>query len=418
MQIPPALRHRQFTIFWVGTIFGWIGNQMLVWAIPWHIRSFTDDPLALGAIGLIRLAPTFLFSLFAGVIADSHSRRKVVFITQGVMGAVALVFGLLTRTGLIQLWHIYLLLGVHATTFIFDLPARYSLTPNLVPKRILPNALSVELVGIQLGSLIGPVLSGGLMNRFGQTAAYTVSACLFGVMLVALLAVRTVPQTKITPRETGIDWGSIREGMGFTFHHPLIFPGMLLDFLATLLTRADSLMPYFARDLLGLNAAQYGWLSAASSMGAVSAGVTLSQVGTVRRQGATLFSAIGLVGVGAVVFGFSRSFPLSMAALILVGASDSVGSFIRSAIRQQHTPDNLRGRMTSVNQIFFMGGPYLGDVKSGFIGGLIGVPLAVALGGMVCIFSTGWIARRWPKLRAYKGALLDKAEKQNDQERL
>ena len=109
-----------------------------------------------------------------------------------------------------------------------------------------------------------------------------------------------------------------------------------------------------------------------------------------------------MVGFGAVVFGFSRWFPLSLAALILVGASDSASSIIRSAIRQQHTHDGLRGRMTSVNQIFFMGGPYLGDVKSGFIGSLIGVPLAVALGGIACILSTTWIARHWPALRAYQ----------------
>jgi MFS family permease len=404
MQVPPALRYRQFAIFWTGTIFGWIGNQVLVWAIPWHIRDFTDNPIALGAIGLIRLAPTILFSLFAGVIADSISRRKVVFITQSVMGSVALVYALLTLAGVIQLWHIYVLLAVHATTFIFNLPARYSLTPNLIPGGLLPNALSVEFLGVQLGSLVGPVLSGVLMDRFDQSAAYFASASLFGVMLVALLLMGSVPQEKLKQTSSGIDWRSIRTGVTFTFRHPLIFPGMLLDFLATLLTRADSLMPFFARDILGLNASQYGWLSAASAMGAVTAGFMLSQLRAVRRQGATLIGAVGLIGLGAVIFGFSRSFPLSMAALILIGASDSVSSIIRSAIRQQHTSDNLRGRMMSVNQIFFVGGPYLGDVKSGFLGGLIGVPLAVALGGLASILSVGWIARVWGGLMAYDGA--------------
>jgi MFS family permease len=164
-------------------------------------------------------------------------------------------------------------------------------------------------------------------------------------------------------------------------------------------------MPYFARDILNLNAIQYGWLSASSAMGAVAAGTTLSQVRTLRHQGRTLIGAVGLVGIGAVIFGTSRKFPLSMAALILVGAADSVSSIIRSTIRQQHTPDDLRGRMTSVNQIFFSGGPYLGDVKSGFLGGWIGVPVAVALGGVVCIGTTSWIAVRWSRLRKYQGIL-------------
>jgi len=407
MQLPPAIRHRQYRIFWIGTLFAWTGNQILTWAIPWHIRNFTDDPFALGAIGLIRLVPTILLSLFAGLIADSISRRKVVFITQSVMATIALCYAGLSWTGVIQLWHIYVLLGAQATTYIFDLPARYSLTPNLVPKRDLPNALSVELLGIQVGSLVGPVFSGVLLQRFGQPAAYIGAACFIGVMLLALVLMGTIPQRKITRTQTGIDWGSIREGAGFTLRHPLIFPGMLLDFLATLLTRADSLMPYFARDILGLNAVQYGWLSASSAMGAVMASTALSQVRTIRQQGKILIGAVGMVGLGAVIFGSSRSFPLSMAALILAGASDSVSSIIRSTIRQQHTPDHLRGRMTSVNQIFFSGGPYLGDVKSGFLGGLIGVPLAIALGGVVCIGSTGWIAHRWTKLSTYKGILVE-----------
>jgi hypothetical protein len=180
-------------------------------------------------------------------------------------------------------------------------------------------------------------------------------------------------------------------------------PSMLLDFLATLLTRADSLMPYFARDILGLNAAQYGWLSAASAMGASTAALTLTQVRQIKRQGPLLLGSVALIGAAAVVFGASRIFILSMAALILAGASDSVSSIIRSTIRQTNTPDALRGRMTSVNQIFFMGGPYLGDVKNGFLGSLIGVPLAVGLGGLICIASVGWIARQWPALRNYDG---------------
>jgi len=406
MHIPPSLRHRQFAVFWTGIAFSWFANQVLVWAIPWHIRDFTDNPFALGAIGLIRLIPLVLASLFAGVVADRFSRRKVVFFTQSTMGLVALTLALLTFTDNIELWLIYALLAVQSTAYVFDLPARYSITPNIVPVHVLPNALSVEFLGVQFGGLLGPVLSGFLMNRFGQPAAYFASAILFGVMLVALISMGQVPQQKLQSASPGIDWGAIKEGITFTFRHPLIFPGMLLDFLATLLTRADSLMPYFARDVLGLNALQYGWLSAASAIGATLAGLTVSQLRQIRNQGRTLLISVGLIGVAAMVFGFSRSFSLSMAALMLAGASDSVSSIIRSAIRQLHTPDDLRGRMTSVNQIFFMGGPYLGDVKSGFLGGLIGVPLAVALGGAACVLSVGWIARQWSGLRHYDGAEL------------
>jgi MFS family permease len=240
MQIPPSLRHRQFAIFWLGTIFGWIGNQVLIWAIPWQIRNFTGNPLALGAIGLIRLAPTILVSLFAGVIADKFNRRKVVFITQSVMGLTALGFAVLTMTGTIQLWHIYLLLTFHATTFVFDLPARYSLTPNLVSEENLPNALSVEFLGVQMGNLVGPILSGTLIERLGQPSAYLASTAFFGFILVSLLLLGQVPQGRIPSPSSTTGLAAIKHGLNFTLHHPLIAPGMLLDFLATLLTRAPA----------------------------------------------------------------------------------------------------------------------------------------------------------------------------------
>ena len=210
MQIPISLRHRKFLIFWLGTIFGWIGNQVLVWAIPWHIRTFTDDPLALGAIGMIRLAPTILFSLFAGVVADSFSRRKIVLLTQTLMGSIALVFAVLTLTGIIKLWHIYLLLAAHATTYIFELPARYSITPNLVPQKDLSNALSVEFLGIQIGSLIGPVISGNVIGHFGQASAYLASASLFSSLLVALVFMGNIPQVKLPQVKFGVDWTAIK----------------------------------------------------------------------------------------------------------------------------------------------------------------------------------------------------------------
>jgi MFS family permease len=403
MHLPPSLRYRQFAVFWAGLMIAWIANQVLVWSIPWHIRSFTDYPLALGVVGLIRLIPTIFASLFAGVIADKFNRRKVLFTTQSIMGLVAFALAILTINEQIKLWVVYALLAIQATAYVFDLPARYSITPNIVPGKVLPNALSVEFIAIQIGGLLGPVLSGTLMNRFGQAAAYLAAAVLFAGMLIALILMGPVSQEKLQRNTSGTDWAAIKEGISFTFRHPLIMPSMLLDFLATLLTRADSLMPYFARDILGLNAAQYGWLSAASAMGASTAALTLTQVRQIKRQGPLLLGSVVLIGVAAVVFGASRIFILSMAALILAGASDSVSSIIRSTIRQTNTPDALRGRMTSVNQIFFMGGPYLGDVKNGFLGSLIGVPLAVGLGGLICIASVGWIARQWPALRNYDG---------------
>ncbi len=403
MHIPPALRHRRFALFWIGLLLAWTGNQFLMWTVPWQISGFTDSPFALGSIGLIRLAPTIFVSLFAGVIADRFSRRKVVFVMQSIMGSTALLLGLLTLTQRIQLWHIYALLIIHATAFVIDLPARYSLTPNLVPESVLPNALSMEMIAFQVGGIFGPILNGIMINLFGEYVSYLIAAGLFASMPIALILIGPVGQKLLERTSAGVDWGAIREGIRFTFQHPLILSGMLLDFFATLLTRADSLLPYFARQVLEVEEFAYGLLTSAPMIGAALAGLVLSQVKVIRHQGKLVLGSVTLIGLSAVMFGFSRIYLLSLIALMLAGAGDSVSSIIRSAIRQLHTPDKLRGRMISVNQIFFMGGPYLGDVKSGFLGGLIGVPLAVALGGVACIFSVGWVGYRWPELRAYMG---------------
>ncbi|MBG7610097.1 MAG: MFS transporter [Anaerolineae bacterium] len=401
MHLPPSLRYRRFAIFWVVLLFTWVGNSILIWALPWQINVFTRDPAALGAIGLIRLLPTILASLFAGLIADNFNRRNILLITQSVMGIVALLLGLLTLSGKIQLWHLYALIAINATAFAFDLPARYALTPNLVPRRVLANALGVEVVAFQIGSLVGPILNGWLINIYGQQWAYMGAAGFFMIVVLMLLAIGPVHQQNQSNEYTALDWSAIKNGVNFTFSHTLIFPSMLLDFIVTFLIRADALMPYIANEILNLSAAQYGWLTASPALGAAIAGITISQIRIFRHQGKILLGTAVLIGMCATIFGLSRSFALSLAMLIIIGAADSIGSIVRSAIRQIHTNDALRGRMISVNQIFFMGGPYLGEMKSGYLGALIGVPQAIAIGGVVCVVSVGWIARKMPILTSY-----------------
>lgn len=219
MQIPHSLRHRQFALFWGGLFFSWVGNYMLITAIPWHIHTFSDNPIALGSIGLIKFAPLLLGSLFAGFVADSFSRRRVVFLTQGLMGLTALLAGLLTLSGRAQLWHIYLLLALYSTAFVFDAPARYSLTPNLVPERLLPNAISVEMISLQIGGLIGPVMGGWIIEHYGQEYAYLTSGVFFAFMTLTLLTMGSVSQQKVSTQHRG-DW----EASGRGYASPCAIP--------------------------------------------------------------------------------------------------------------------------------------------------------------------------------------------------
>ena len=400
--IPPSLKNRRFFYLWLGQLLSIAGTQMQIWALFWHIRTLTDQPIALGGVGLARILPIIIFSLVAGVIADSFDRRKILFITQFVAGFLALGLGLLTQFGQITIWLIYAFTALQAIAIAFDGPARQALVPNLVPAKDLPNAFSMTSIAWQTGAIIGPALTGFVIAFGGQQAVYYVNAISYLAVIIALILIGPVPQTK-TDRIAGVSWESIKEGINFIVSKPVILSTMLMDFVATFFASANTLMPIIARDILHVGVVQYGWLSAAQSVGAVLAGMVISQLPEIRRQGQIFLGSVVVFGVATVVFGVSRSLVLAWLALAVTGAADSVSTIIRNTIRQLQTPDHIRGRMTSVNQIFFQGGPQLGEVEAGVLAQLFGAPFAIISGGIGCIVGMWLIIRKWPFLLSYNG---------------
>jgi MFS family permease len=378
---------------------------MQTWALFWHIRTITDQPIALGGVGLVRVLPIVVFSLVGGALADVVNRRRLMFLTQSALALLALLLAWLTFQGHITLWQIYLITALGAVAASFDLPARQSLVPNLVPARDLPNAFSLTSIAFQTGAIVGPALSGLVIAYMGQAWTYLINAFTYAAVILALIAMGPVAQQAdpTATRRSAVNLEAIRAGVRFIVEHPIILSSMLLDFFATFFSSANTLMPIFARDVLHVGAVQYGWLSAAQSIGAVAAALVVSQMERIRRQGPILLGSVVAFGLATILFGIARSFVLAMLGLIFVGASDSVSAIIRNTIRQLRTPDYIRGRMTSVNQIFFMGGPQLGEVEAGVAAQLIGAPLAVITGGIGCILAVFWIARRWPQLPGYNG---------------
>ncbi len=404
LHIPPSLRHRRFRLLWSGLLVSAAGGRMQFWALLWHIRVLTDQPIALGAIGAARIIPIVIFSLFGGLTADSFDRRRILFFTQSVRMGVALMLSWLTFSGQISLWHIYSLTVIDAIAHSFGLPARQSLTPNLVPPHDLPNAFSMQSMAFTVGSIVGPALSGLVIGYLGQTWVYSINAVSYVALFLALILMGPVEQ-QINIQRGGSkgNWLAIREGVEFILNHPIILSSMILDFFATFFSSANALLPIFARDILGVSEIGYGWLSAAQSVGAALTSVIISQIDTIRRQGVILLLAVVSYGIWTLVFGISRSYVISFIALAMMGASDTISMIIRNTIRQLQTPDYIRGRMTSINQIFFMGGPQLGEVEAGLVAQFLGAPFAVITGGLGCILAVGWIARRWPQLRTYHG---------------
>ena len=404
LRIPPALRHRRFTLIWIGLIVSMIGSQMQQWVLFWHISQLSREPIAVSIVGGVRFVAVLAFSLVGGLVADRYNRRAILFLTQSVAMLVALALGILTLLGVIQLWHIYVLTAIQAAAMAFDLPARQSLVPNLVPREDLPSAFSLQSIAFSTGAIAGPALSGLVSGYWGTAAAYMLNSVSFLAVIAALIFMGAVPQRQAVSRR-GIKAAleDIRDGLHFIRHQPLILSSMILDFFATFFASANTLLPYFTQTVLHVGEVAYGWLAAAASVGSVLVGLVVSQFNNVRKQGLLLVGSVVVFGLATILFGVSRMYATVFFALALSGAADSVSTIIRNTIRNLNTPDSLRGRMTGINQIFFMGGPQLGEVEAGAAAQTFGVPFAIYSGGIGVILIVALIAARWPVLLRYNG---------------
>ena len=404
IHIPPALKHRGFALLWGGLLISMIGTQMQQWALFWHISQLSKDPIAVSVVGGVRFVAVLCFSLVGGLVADRYNRRAILFITQSTAMVIAAILGLLTLTGQIQLWHIYALTAIQASAMAFDLPARQSLVPNLVPRDILPSAFSLQSIAFNTGAILGPGLSGIVIGYLGQEAVYFINAVSFLAVIFALFALGTIPQRQVEARRGfKAAWSDIRDGIRFIRQQPLILSTMILDFIATFFSSANTLLPYFAQNVLHVGEVAYGWLASAQSVGAVTVGLIASQYSRIRRQGPLLLVSVVVFGAATILFGLSRWYLLTFAALVLIGAADSISTIIRNTIRQLITPDSIRGRMTSINQIFFMGGPQLGEIEAGVVAQFFGVPFAILSGGVGTILGVWLVASLWPQLTGYNG---------------
>jgi MFS family permease len=404
IHVPPALRHRAFALLWFGLMISIVGSQMQQWALFWHISQLSKDPIAVSIVGGVRFVAVLAFSLLGGLVADRYNRKTILFLTQTTSMAVALVLGFLTLSGDIRLWHIYLLTGVQAAAMAFDLPARQSLVPNLVPRADLPSAFSLQSIAFSTGSIVGPALSGVVIGYLGQEYVYLINAATFLGVIVALALLGPVPQSRtLVERGLRAAWTDIRQGVTFIRDQPLILSTMILDFIATFFSSANTLLPFFAQNILHIGEVAYGWLAAAQSIGAVLVGIIASQFRNIRYQGMLLLGSVVVFGAATIVFGMSRLYGIIFLALALMGAADSVSTIIRNTIRQLNTPDSLRGRMTSINQIFFMGGPQLGEIEAGAVAQFFGLPFAIITGGIGTILGVWLIVSIWPALPRYSG---------------
>jgi MFS family permease len=399
-----ALRHRDFRLLWLGQIVSVTGSQMQSVAINWHVYLLTKSALALGLVGLFRGMPIIICSLVGGVVADAVDRKRLMVATQGLMLASAALLTISTVAGLQSVWPIYLLSGIASAATAFDIPARQSLMPMLVPAKDFPNAVSLGLIVFNVATIGGPALAGFLLASHGPAIVYGINAVSFLAVIAALIAMRTSGRLETDgQRKNAVSLDALKEGLKFVWRTPIIVQTMTLDFAATFFASATLLLPIFAQEVLHVDARGYGFLSAAPAIGSVLTALVMARIGTFRQQGRLVVVSVAIFGLATAAFGVSRVFWFSLLMLAVTGAADTVSTVLRQTIRQLVTPNHLRGRMTSINMMFFMGGPQLGELEAGTVASLIGAPLSVVTGGigsLVCACIAAWRSR---SLMDYEG---------------
>jgi len=399
-----ALRHRDFRLLWLGQIVSVSGSQMQFVAINWHVYLLTKSAFALGLVGLFRGAPIIFCSLIGGVVADAVNRKRLMIATQTVMLTSAGLLAAATIAGLKSVWPIYILSAFASAATAFDIPARQSLMPSLVPPEDFPNAVSLGLVVFNIATIGGPALAGIMLAESGPAVIYALNAASFVAVIAALVAMTASGSPELqSGRREALSLRALKEGLRFVWQTPIIVQTMTLDFAATFFASATLLLPIFAKERLHVDARGYGLLAAAPAIGSVITALLMARIGSFRREGRLVVVSVAVFGIATAMFGVSTIFWVSLLMLAITGAADTISTVLRQTIRQLVTPNHIRGRMTAINMMFFMGGPQLGELEAGSLAYLIGAPLSVVVGGLGSLVCACVAAVKSKSLMEYEG---------------
>jgi MFS family permease len=403
---PHPFRIANFRAYWLSRFSGTIAQSAMALIIGWQVYNIARETMPigeaaflLGMVGLAQFVPLFLLTPIVGLVADSVDRRWIVRSTTTLLLVVACVLGLLTWSDGLTLPWLFgaaVLIGVARA---FSGPAYSALAPNLVPREVLPTAIAVSSIAWQVGTIVGPGV-GGLMLEFGPDAAYAVSAALFAVALSSIFLIGRVAQPPVQKDHRPL--ARIVEGFGYVRRNRLVQATITLDLFAVLLAGSTALLPVFARDILQVGEAGLGVLAASSGVGAAAMAIWFSFRPMKHEVGAKMLAAVIAFGVATIVFGLSRNFMVSVAALAVAGATDMVSVYVRSSLIQLHTPDEMRGRVSAVSQLTISASNELGEAESGLLAALMGPVGAVIFGGVGAIAVTLLWARLYPELRLAK----------------
>jgi MFS family permease len=392
-----ALAHRDFRRYLSANFLAILAMQIQSVAVSWQIYGIARTPLALGYAGLFQFLPMMACTIPAGHLADRFDRRVILVISNLCSAIAAGGFLTLALTRTTVIWPFYAVLMLFGAARAFAGPAAQSFVPLLVPQDKFPQAVAWNSSTSQVAVIAGPAI-GGAIYILGPAVDYTVCLMLFVTIAVVIFGIRSRGARYEAEADTTV-FERITAGIAYVWRKPLILGAFSLDLFAVLLGGATALLPIYARDILHVGPLGLGVLRSAPALGAAMLGFALGQRALSRRAGLAMFACVATFGVATIVFGLSRNFALSIAALYVLGASDMVSVYVRTTLTQLATPDAMRGRVSAVNRLFVGASNELGEFESGVTATWFGTVPAVVIGGVGTLVIVAIWYRLFPSLR-------------------
>jgi MFS family permease len=380
IDLSPLRRHRDYRLLYAGQTLSFIGSMLSYVAIPYQVFELTHSSLWVGMLGSVQLVPLLVAGLFGGALADAVDRRRMLMVCEGVLSIAAgglVINAALPEPSVVALFVLSALMGgVNG----FHRPALDALTPRLVERDDLPAVAALGSLRFNAGAIGGPACAGLLISHFGVPVVYIIDALSFGVSVLCLAGLRSVPKPDV---ERASSLARIAEGLRFARARPELIGTYVVDIVAMTFAMPMALFPHMGERWGGATAA--GWLYSAMAIGSLVMTLFSGWTSRVDRQGAAVVWAAALWGVAIIALGIAPSLPVAVACLALAGAADMVSGLFRMTIWNQTIPDALRGRLAGVEMISYMTGPLLGNARAGIVAASFGDATSIISGGALCV---------------------------------
>lgn len=398
IDLTPIRRFREFRLLWLGGSVSGIGTLGISWvAVPYQVFSITRSPLAVGLIALFGLIPVLGLGLVGGAIADTVDRRKLLLWANAALAASAVLLGVNARPGFGHLWAIYGVVSIQAAFSTVEGPAFESAIPRIVPKAMLPSAFVLTAFAGTFAFLVGPLLGGTIIARFGVSAAYFVDASSFLWAFAFVAAMKPIPPHREAAHPSR---GSIREGLAFATGDRVLLGTFLADLVGQVPGMPEALFPSVAARIGG-GAQTLGLMYSAGAAGSFLVNLFSGRAKHVRRQGLVILVATVAWGAAIVGFGSADTLWVALVMLAAAGGADMFSGIFRMTIPNVVTPDRLRGRVAGIGLVVVSAGPALGNLEAGVVASLVSVPFAIVSGGVVCIVGVAALAVALPEFVRY-----------------